>query len=171
MAFFENIKNSLAQEIAATREALRKEKQAEEERRRRAMSTQVVREVRVNSQLEAILPFGVGQFQNQDDTLGYVFLASEILAIGVSAGLYIGIETMRRPDGRFDGEDLERVEAMQYGQLTAGWVTVALIALGAGHALYNFEPQTSLRTRSISPAAVPSQPVDGSAPGQLSWHF
>ncbi len=170
VAFFEQIKASLAQEIEATREALRKEKEAEEARRRRALATLVVSEVQVNSQLEAMLPFGIGQFQNRDKTLGYVFLASEILAIGTSAGLYLGIESMRRPDGRFGSEDLDQVEMMQYGQLTAGWLAVALVALGAAHALYHFEEQLPIDTLK-APPNPPRSPSNGFQPGQLTWHF
>ncbi len=171
VAFFEEIKASLAKEIASTREALRKEQEAEEERRRRALSTEVVREVRINSQLEAVLPFGVGQFQNEDETLGYAFLTAEVIAISTSVGLYLGIENMRRPDGRFASEDLGRVESLQYGQLTAGWLAVALVALGAAHALYNFEP----RSKILSPPLPSPPPLRGPSPevlpGQLTWHY
>ena len=60
VSFFDGIKASLAEEIAATREALRKQKLAEAERLRRAKEKQISR-IRVNSQVVAALPFGAGQ--------------------------------------------------------------------------------------------------------------
>ena len=52
----------------------------------------------------ALVPFGVGQFQNQDKSLGYVFLTSEILlaattltALGVETHLVLRYQPSRQP--------------------------------------------------------------------------
>jgi hypothetical protein len=146
---------------------LRKQKLAEAERQRRAKETQISR-IRVNSQVVAALPFGAGQFQNGDDTLGSVFLATELVAIGTSVGLYIGIERMRRADGRFAQEDVDRVEAFQYGQLSSGWLAIGVMALGVAHALYNFEPVKVLREPQPEP---PGSTTPGVGPTQFTWRF
>ncbi|MCA9540039.1 MAG: hypothetical protein KC620_14175 [Myxococcales bacterium] len=166
VAFFDDIKAGLSDEISRKREALRREQEAEEARRRQATQTQVKVETQVNSRLVAGLPFGIGQFQNGDDALGYTFLSTEVVAIGLSGFFFLAVEDLRQTDGRFARSDVARAENYQTAQLISGGIALGLMVTGIAHALLTYEPERPLRE-------TPMPAPDSAAPpvGQTLFTF
>lgn len=142
VAFHEEVRAALADDIARERAALRRRQQEEEERRRKANQVLVEIETRRNSRLVAVLPFGVGQFQNDEPVLGGLLLGSELVSIGLSVTFFLMVEDLRNASGpyvnRFPREDLDRAESLQTAQLVSGGVAVGLMVFGAAHALWRY---------------------------------
>src|SRR6187431_964778 len=92
-----------AQELAAQQEA-----RAKRERLRVAGLERLAQEVTVitpRTRWLALVPFGVGQFQNGNKPLGYVFLSSEVLlaastltTLGVETHLVLATSQVGKPD-------------------------------------------------------------------------
>ena len=119
-----------AEAVAAQR------KRAEVERQRvveleRLASTETL--IRKNERWMAWVPFGMGQFHNDDPTLGWVFLSSEVLLAGtaitatsIELGLHSRAEGGRAP---LDADDLtSKVQAArQVG--TVAWLSLIGVAI------------------------------------------
>lgn len=163
---FDDVKESLADEIARMQDALRRQREEEAERRRLAGLTRVRVDTRVNSRLVASVPFGVGQFQNGHDGLGYALLATQIATGATSVGCYLAIEDMRQSNGRFDPADVDNAHTLQQVQLWTGGVAVALMVAGIAHAWFTFVDEVPLREVALPPPA-------GGLPGDglLRWTF
>ena len=111
-------------------------KRAEVERQRvveleRLASTETL--IRKNERWMAWVPFGMGQFHNDDPTLGWVFLSSEVLLAGtaitatsIELGLHSRAEGGRAP---LDADDLtSKVQAArQVG--TVAWLSLIGVAI------------------------------------------
>jgi hypothetical protein len=95
----------------------------------------------VNQRLIAALPFGAGQFQNRDESLGYFFLASELIAVGLSTGFFWGVESLRLPNGRYAKEDYLTARQLQRAQIVSGGIAVGLMVSGVIHAFVTFKPR------------------------------
>jgi tetratricopeptide (TPR) repeat protein len=147
---------------------------------RLAMLEKLVTEERVvekNSRWEAVVPFGVGQFQNGQRDLGWVFLSSEmLLAVGSAVAAAVSVyDQAQRNDAtlRNDGTDLgynERARAAAYvaDALAGGFLLTAII--GVIHAELTFVPeQVFVRKRSLP--AVSLSPVVGPAGVGLAGRF
>jgi tetratricopeptide (TPR) repeat protein len=154
--FYDKIQSGLAGELRAEREAFERRRREEEEAKRRANTVEIQREYRRNSKLVAVMPFGIGQFQNGDVALGATFLASELAAIGLSVGFFVAVEDLRQTDGRVAHADLPRAESMQRAQLISGGAAVGLMILGAAHALLTFKDETTVQERTIRPGPGPA---------------
>ena len=152
VAFYTEIRDQLADEIALEREALRQQKAEREAQQRKANQILVEVEIRRNSKLVAMLPFGAGQFQNDEPTLGSVLLGTEVLSIGVSTGLFLSIQSLRLDMGTFAREDVARARNMYTGMWISGGIAAALIVGGVVHALINFEERVEVH-RSTRPAS------------------
>jgi tetratricopeptide (TPR) repeat protein len=134
---------------------------------RLAMLERMVSEERVvdhNSRWRALVPFGVGQFQNGQRDLGLVFLSSEaLLALGSAvAGVVSVYDQLQRNEavGRRDGTAPTYNSNAQYAAyvsdaLAGGFLLTAII--GAVHAELTFVPElVSVRKRTVpSPALAP----------------
>ncbi len=116
-----------------------------------------------NSRWVAVLPFGIGQFQNHQDTLGWTFLVGEtLLGAGsvISAGLTLYNETNARDALRnFDTAQAGGYNARAKGDLEAdvaffsGFVGVAIA--GVIHAQATFVPERAqVRRRSLPPLSL-----------------
>lgn len=151
VAFYNAIRARLADEIAREREALRKRQLEDEALRRKANQVLVEVEVRHNSKLVALLPFGSGQFQNEQPALGSIFLGTELVAIGVSTGLFLSVQSLRLDSGAFAREDVTRARDMRTGMWVSGGIAVGLIIAGTVNALLNFEERVETNRR-VSPA-------------------
>ncbi len=134
----------------------------------------------------ALVPFGVGQFQNGEKSLGYAFLTSEIL-LAASTLTTLGIEThLVLATSRADNPDEQSVNVTQRNWKTAleyssyAWLGVSL--LGIVEAQVAFVPeQREIHKRPLPPAlrpqtssfrVVPSAlPVAGGAVFGLSGRF
>ncbi len=166
VSLFDDVRESLADEIARMQEALRKQREEEAERERLARLTRVRVETRVNSRLVAALPFGVGQFQNGQDGLGYTLLATQLATGATSLGCFIAVENLRQPGGRFDRADVGNAQTLQNVQLWTGAAALTLMVGGAIHAWITFVDEVPLREIALPPT-VPASPGDG----LLRWTF
>ena len=144
VTLYNQLRLKLQSEIQERQKALRRQELLDEERRLKKMRQQIVLERQVNQYLVAFIPFGVGQFQNRDQGLGYFFLASEVIAVGLSAGFFWGVEALRQADGRFLREDYTVAHRMQNAQVISGGVALGLMISGVVHALWRFKPYHDL---------------------------
>lgn len=166
VGLFDDVRESLADEIARMQEALRQQREEEAERERLARLTRVRVETRVNSRLIATLPFGAGQFQNGQDGLGYTLLATQLATGAASLGCFIAVENLRQSNGRFDRADVGNAQALQQGQLWTGGVALALMIGGVVHAWATFVDEVPLREVALPPATL-----DAPGEGLLRWTF
>ncbi len=107
----------------------------------------------------AAVPFGVGQFQNDSPALGWIFLTTELAALGATAG-FLGYElelNARLGDQRVDTEDLNARRQGARKIWTASLYTFfGLAALGIGEAQLSYVPVfTRTRRRELSPDVLP----------------
>lgn len=119
----------------------------------------------------AVIPFGVGQFQNGQDGLGYTFLISEIVAAGLSlgsAGVILalsadGTSRLRAGSPNVEWADLnDRLETAHTINLCSNIALAALALGGIVHAQLTFVPEVrEQRTRTLPqpPRIVPDVSV------------
>jgi len=113
-----------------------------------------------NSRWIAVLPFGIGQFQNHQDTLGWTFLVAEsVLGVGsiVSAGLTLYNETNARD--ALARNDTAQATGYNERAQTAWWANVAFFGgfaagaiAGVVHAQATFVPErVQVQKRALPP--------------------
>lgn len=168
IAFYDQIRQGLIDEIKREQEALRIQAQLEAEQQRRERTRNVLVETRRNSKLVALMPFGVGQFQNEDPVMGGVFLASELTAIGMYVGFFVATEDLRLPNGKFAPETFERARSMQKVQLISGAVALVLMAAGATHALLTYREGIETHRKVLEPGDAR---LLGPQTGLFGWTF
>lgn len=102
----------------------------------------------------AFLPFGIGQFANEDPLKGALFLLSETLAFGVSAATLAAFEA-NKLDGSFLGggrfRDPDTARSLQTAYLISFWGGVALAGAGVLEALVSRRSETQL---AVGPGAI-----------------
>ncbi|WP_437922897.1 hypothetical protein WMF37_28170 [Sorangium sp. So ce291] len=166
-------------------ERLRIERGREDERRWIADLQRLAGRERVverNSRWIAMLPFGVGQFQNGDDGLGWFFLVSQAVAGGTSIvsalalSSYENVDVTPAPpvDGGTPGQSVD-IEALNRRIGTAAAVNrvafgafATLVAAGIAHAQITFVPQTvAFRARPVPrpPPGFTAAPTISAVPG------
>lgn len=77
---------------------------------------------RVNSRWIAALPFGVGQFQNQDRRLGIMFAVTESIFLVGSVATFIGHNALRNENP--SESELRRFERTERALRISNWVSV-----------------------------------------------
>jgi len=172
-----------AQELAAQQEERAKRERARVAGLERlgAQETQITPRTR----WLALVPFGVGQFQNQDKPLGYVFLTSEILlaattltTLGVETHLVLATSQLEKSDPSNQTRIDNWYTALNYSSYA--WLGVSLI--GILEAQLSFVPeQRQVRKRPLPPELRPQTsslrlvpnaiPVQGGAVLGLSGRF
>ncbi len=85
----------------------------------------VQRSVRERVRWAAFVPFGVGHFQNDWDSLGYTFASLEALSLLTNIGTFLAVEGLRGPTGFYTREDRRIAGEFQTAQI------VSIVALGA----------------------------------------
>lgn len=133
---FESLRQRLKPELDAIRQRQIDEKLARPSREgvRQIVETRITE----RSELSTFLPFGVGQFQNDDTELGIFFAATEAVLLAVNVGAYLygryGV------GNGFSSDDADRVGMLtvaQYGSLA---LFGAVYSLGVFQARLNFVP-------------------------------
>ncbi len=147
ISYFEEIKTALKPELEKTRAALAAQQAAEEKRRRQENLLRIERDVRVNSKLLAVMPFGAGQFQNGDPLLGGLFLGGQLITALTSIVSYALIEDLRGTDGRFRPDEASRARQLQTAQISSGSAAVLLMVVGATQAILNFKETRLIREK------------------------
>ncbi len=154
---FFQVRDSLVDEIKkAQAEELAKKRAAAEEAARRALAERrrverleelASREVVVekNDRWIAALPFGVGQFQNRDPLLGYLFLGAEVALAGTAlTAMVIELDLNARADDDPppDPSDLNNKLRSAHQVLTiSSWGFVGVAAVGVLQAQLAFVPE------------------------------
>src|SRR6188768_891748 len=172
-----------AQELAAQQEA-----RAKRERERVAGLERLAQEetqITPRSRWLALVPFGVGQFQNEDKPLGYVFLTSELLlaattltTLGVESHLVLATSQLDKPDPSNNTRNNNWKTALEYSSYA--WLGVSLIGIIEAQISFVPEQRTivkrplppALRRESSALRVLPSAvPVQGGAVFGVSGRF
>ena len=139
MSFINQLRLELQSKINQRQSALNQQRELNKRRELERSRQLIILEQQVNQRLVAFVPFGAGQFQNRDQGLGYFFLASELIAVGMSAGFFWGVESLRLPNGRYSKDNYAFAQQLQRAQVISGGVAVGLMISGVIHALLNFK--------------------------------
>lgn len=173
--FFEREKKELESQIAplraqrrAEREARRKALEEEAQRRREEEAKRRMEAIRPNVERTVVqheywvslLPFGLGQLQNGDKTLGYTLATLEIIFGAASAGSALLIESLRDSSTQkfAAGSDYTIAHRLQIVKWVGAAAFYGLWAFGAVHAAMNYKAQT----------IVKDQVLVGPAPGSTN---
>jgi hypothetical protein len=146
-----------AQELAA-----QQERRAKRERARVAGLERLAQEetlITPRTRWLALVPFGVGQFQNQNPQLGYVFLTSELL-LAASTLTTLGVEThLVLATSRLDKPDLSnesRIDDWKTALDISAYAWLGVSLIGIVEAQLSFVPeQRQVRKRDLPPALRP----------------
>ncbi len=174
VAFFDNVKKEAEPRLAPIRAQKRSEQEArkkaaaEEAERRRQRELQDERErlQKLQPSVErrvvqrefwvSMMPFGIGQLQNGDRTLGIGLAVAEVVAGAASAGSALLIEELRDSStGKFDSRGkaspyllAERLNVVKW---LGAAIFYALWAGGAVHAAVRYQPEQQLPDRLLQP--------------------
>jgi len=147
-----------ARQKSATEEAeRRRQRELEEERRRlQQLTPPVERRVVQHEFWVSMMPFGIGQLQNGDRTLGMVLATAQVIAGASSAGSALLIEELRDTStGRFSSNGpgstpYRTAERLNVVKWVGAGIFYALWAAGAIHAAIRFQPEEQLPDRLIN---------------------
>lgn len=136
----------------AADEERRKREQDEEQRRLAAQRPNVERRVVQREFWVSVLPFGIGQLQNGDRTLGIGLATSEVIAGAASAGSALLIEELRDTStGKFGPGVYPLATRLNVVKWIGAGLFYGLWAFGAVHAAIRYQPEQHLEDRVISP--------------------
>ncbi len=174
---FLKVRDSLVMEIRAaeqtrikqaqTEARLRQQSLAQDRERLRTLEQLARQETLIfkNRRSFALVPFGVGQFQNREPGLGYTLLVSEVLAGGLCLtsiawqSRMAAQATEQRDQGNKVNETKLRRDLTTWGTLkrVSAWSFVGLVIGGVVQAQFEFVPEfRETRTRRILPPVRPS---------------
>src|SRR5207248_9593919 len=148
-----------------------KRREEEQQRRIRSLQPNVERRVIQREFWVSLLPFGLGQLQNGDRTLGYTLATLEVIFGAASAGSTLLIETLRdektQKVGPGDYKIGTRLEIVKWIGAAAFY---GLWAFGAVHAAINYKSQTIVKDElrvgpapgsTTAPVMPPPEPPQG----------
>jgi tetratricopeptide (TPR) repeat protein len=148
-----------AQKRAAAEEAeRRRQRELEEERRRlQQIAPSIERRVVQHEFWVTMMPFGLGQLQNGDRTLGIFLATAQLITGAASAGSAVLIEGLRdNATGRFDntgsgGTQYRTAQRLNVVKWVGAGLFYALWAGGAIHAAINYRGEEQLPDRVLQP--------------------
>jgi tetratricopeptide (TPR) repeat protein len=139
--FFEQIREENSEMLAAI---LQQRQQAEEARlQTEAPPAQTVR-LRYNPYFVNFLPFGAGQYQNDQPVKGTLFLTSEIVALGINIAAYFVSDSLKGPDGAYSPGSAKLAREWRVAQYVSLGVLAALMIGGTVDAALNYEEYTTI---------------------------
>jgi hypothetical protein len=144
-----------ARQKSVTEEAERRRQRELEEERRKLLDLAPSVEKRVVQRefWVSVLPFGVGQLQNGDRSLGVGLATAELIAGAASAGSALLIEESRdSASGRFASGPYTIAQRLDVVKWIGAGVFFALWAGGAVHAAVRFQPEEQLPDRVAAPS-------------------
>jgi hypothetical protein len=176
--FFEQVKKDAEEQLRPIRErkraeaeerrraaeaeaAARKKREQEEEARRLQALRPPILERRVVQRefWVSLLPFGIGQMQNGDQSLGTALATSQIIAGATSAGSALLIEALRdRSTGKFTDSAYPIATKLQVAKWIGAGVFYALWIGGAIHATVRYKPEVTPPDLILPAAAQPASP-------------
>lgn len=86
------------------------------------------------------IPFGAGQFQNEERGKGLFFAASQGVTGGLSAGIWLYLVGEYGLPGKVPPEEATRALNLQRVEIVAGGLCLGLMAWGIVDSLLNYEP-------------------------------
>ncbi|HEX4381615.1 MAG TPA: hypothetical protein VH083_01655 [Myxococcales bacterium] len=139
----------------------RRQRELDEERRKLLeFSPSVEKRVVQKEFWVSVLPFGVGQLQNGDRTLGIGLATAELITGATSAGSALLIEELRdSASGRFSNagnaasSNYHTAQRLDVIKWVSGAIFFALWAGGAVHAAVRYQPEEQLPDRVAPPVA------------------
>jgi tetratricopeptide (TPR) repeat protein len=185
IAFFDQVKRAKEPELRHIREqrqrdaeerrraaeaeqaARRQREQEEEARRLTALRPPTILERRVVQRefWVSLMPFGIGQFQNGDQSLGTALATSQIVAGATSAGSALLIEALRdRSTGKFQSGSYNIARNLQIAKWVSAGAFYALWIGGALQAAIKFKAETSARDLVLPSTAQPGLPSEQPPP-------
>jgi hypothetical protein len=170
-----DVRSRMREELASiqaerVRQAQEQKAKADAERQKAALRLEMLEKlaseetvVQTSSRWIALVPFGVGQFQNGQTALGWTFLASEsLLLVGSAISEVVNIYNVNQMNDaiatgntvRADGYHSRALEAFYATNLfTAGFALVAIA--GIIHAQATFVPEhVEVRSRPLPPVSL-----------------
>lgn len=156
-------KRRALEEEAARRKARELE---DEQRRMTALAPVVERRVVSHEFWVTMLPFGVGQLQNGDRTLGIGLATGQVVAGATSAGSALLIEGLRdNGTGKFGAGNYPLATRLNVAKWVGAGIFYALWIGGAIHAAVNFQPEAAPVDRLVSTGrASTTQPAPQNSP-------
>ena len=145
----DEIKRAEAKELQKQRAAAAaaSRRAAAEKRRVERLEALASREVVVNKNERwvAAIPFGVGQFQNRDPWLGYLFLGSEVILAGTALGatvIQLDLNARADDDPPPDPDDLNpKSQAAYQTMLITSWGFLGVATIGVLQAQLAYVPE------------------------------
>jgi tetratricopeptide (TPR) repeat protein len=134
--FFDDVKQDYEEREAAAAEARALAERAAE--LQAALDAMVVIEKRpyyIN-----FIPFGAGQFQNEQRGKGLFFAVSEGITGGLSAGIWLYLVGEYGLPGKVPPEEADRARRLQEVEVVAGGLCLGLMAWGIVDSLLNYKP-------------------------------
>ena len=144
----EEARRRVAQEEANRR---RQRELEDEQRRLSALAPTIERRVVQREYWVSLLPFGVGQLQNGDRSLGIGLATAQVIAGATSGGSALLIESLRDPStGKFGGGVYPLAQRLNVAKWVGAALFYGLWLGGALHASLNFQPETQLPDRLVT---------------------
>lgn len=170
----EELKKAQAEELAQKQAeaAARAEREAAERRRVQRLEQMARREIVVsrNDRWLAAVPFGVGQFQNHESALGWIFLGTEVALAGTALGALIAESSLnsKADDNLTAAETRElntKVDTAHQVMVFSSWGFVGVALVGVVQAQLAYVPEfRSTRMRSLPPdLRRPTEPPKNSS--------
>jgi len=140
--FYENLRSQLEPKLRPIKEKMAADgaKNSDNQPPINAVEVKYVQ----NSKALNLLPFGVGQFQNEHYGKGYALLVGEIFLIAVNVGAYLTVKALAGSDGKYSHEGAGAAKAMQIDQYSAAGLFGALWAYGAVDGMVYFVPEKKI---------------------------
>jgi hypothetical protein len=135
----------------------REEQRRLEEQHAKAERVYIERTVQQNSRLIALIPFGIGQFQNRHFKKAILFAVSEVLLGAWWAGMTLAID-QRYPSHRFPVDDKDTANTLLALQVSAAAAFWAVVGWGIIDAQVTFVPYRVLSSKELTaPAPEPAK--------------
>jgi hypothetical protein len=185
---FLKVRDSLISEIRAAEQARILQAQAQARQRQQSLArdrdrmlaleklAQQETVITKNRRTLALVPFGVGQFQNRESGLGFTLLVGEavlgslsLTAIIVQSRLATQADELRRSGGKVD-EDRQAQNQRAWSTVKTGafWAFAALAMGGIAQAQLEFVPEFREQRRRPLPPGLSPTSVPSAKPSEIS---
>lgn len=158
IAFFERVRDENREMLNAIIERRRED----EEARRRVEIPPPVTSVRLrhNPYFVNFIPFGAGQFQNDQPVKGTLFLTGELIALALNIVAYLVSDSLKGTDGYYGPTAARQAREWRIVQYSSLGVLAALVIGGTADAIVNYREFTPLPDVAASPEpeAAPPRP-------------
>lgn len=115
---------------------------------------------RYNPYFVNFIPFGAGQFQNEQPTKGALFLSSEVLTLGFNIAGYFATLGLQSGDGYYSAGNAERAREWRIVQYVSLGALAALMVGGIIDAVLNHKEYTILSIEEIDAEEKSNEPEE-----------